>query len=313
MSDNPAIPQSAVGGSYAGPLSFLRCPYTRDLRGVDLAVLGIAYDLATTNRPGARFGPRAVREQSAFVGEYPWGVWPWEFDVRSRFNVVDYGDVDFNVGYPERMAEAVEQVAGSILDAGVSLLGLGGDHFVTYPLLRAHAARHGPLSLVHLDAHSDSWTSEDYNHGTMFYHAAQEGLIDPAHSIQIGIRTPNPDTHGLTIVDARSLLDEGPRAAAERARTVVGDRPVYLTLDIDFLDPAYAPGTGTPVVGGPTTYQARELLFALRRMNVVGGDQVEVAPAYDALGQITALAGATLAADILYLIGLARAARAAGR
>jgi agmatinase len=312
-SDNPGLPESAVGGSYAGPLSFLRCPYTRDLHAAELAVLGIPFDLATTNRPGARFGPRALREQSAFVGEYPWGVWPWEFDLRERFSIVDCGDVDFNVGYPQRMIEAVEQTAGQILDAGVSLLGLGGDHFVAYPLLRAHAARHGPLSLVHLDAHSDTWTSEDYNHGTMFYHAVKEGLIDAAHSIQIGLRTPNPDTHGLTILDARWLLEHGPRAAAERVRSLVGDRPAYLTLDIDFLDPAYAPGTGTPVIGGPTTHQARELLFALRGLHVVGGDQVEVAPAYDALGQITALAGATLAADILYLIAVARGERAATR
>ncbi len=305
------LPESAVGGSYAGPLSFLRCRYTRDLAGAELAVLGIPFDLATTNRPGARFGPRALREQSAFVGEYPWGVWPWEFDLRERFSIVDCGDVDYSVGYPQRMIEAVEQTAGHILDAGVSLLGLGGDHFVAYPLLRAHAARHGPLSLVHLDAHSDTWTSEDYNHGTMFYHAVKEGLIDPAHSIQIGLRTPNPDTHGLTILDARWLHEHGPRAAAEQVRSLVGDRSAYLTFDIDFLDPAYAPGTGTPVIGGPTTHQARELLFALRGMNVVGGDQVEVAPSYDALGQITALAGATLATDILYLIGLARGKRAA--
>jgi agmatinase len=312
-SDNPGLPESAVGGSYAGPLSFLRSPYTRDLQGAELAVLGIPFDLATTNRPGARFGPRALREQSAFVGEYPWGVWPWEFDLRERFSIVDCGDVDFNVGYTQRMIEAVEQRAGQILDAGVSLLGLGGDHFVAYPLLRAHAARHGPLALVHLDAHSDTWTSEDHNHGTMFYHAVKEGLIDASHSIQVGLRTPNPDTHGLTILDARWLLEHGPRAAAERVRSLVGSRPAYLTLDIDFLDPAYAPGTGTPVVGGPTTHQARELLIALRGLNVVGGDQVEVAPAYDALGQITALAGATLAADILYLIGLARGERAATR
>jgi agmatinase len=182
---------------------------------------------------------------------------------------------------------------------------------VSYPLLRAQAARHGPLSLVHLDAHSDTWASEDHNHGTMFYHAAKEGIVDAAHSIQIGIRTPNPDTHGFTLLDARELLEKGPRAAAERVRSLVGARPAYLTLDIDFLDPAYAPGTGTPVVGGPTTWQARELLFGLRGLNVVGGDQVEVAPVYDAPGQITALAGATLATDILYLIALARAGRVA--
>jgi agmatinase len=310
VSQSSSLPQSAVGGSYAGPLSFLRCPYTHDLQGVELAVLGIPYDLATTNRPGARFGPRALREQSA-LSVVSVGCLAWEFDLRERFSVIDCGDVDFNVGYPQRMIEAVEQAAGRILDAGVSLLGLGGDHFVSYPLLRAQAARHGPLSLVHLDAHSDTWTSEDYNHGTMFYHAVKEGIVDAAHLIQIGIRTPNPDTHGLTILDARELLDQGPRAAAERVRSVVGGRPAYLTLDIDFLDPAYAPGTGTPVIGGPTTHQARELLFGLRGLNVVGGDQVEVAPAYDAPGQTTALAGATLAADILYLIGLARAERGA--
>jgi len=311
VSQNSALPQSAVGASYSGPLSFLRCAHTHDLQGAELAVLGIACDLATTNRPGARFGPRALREQSVLVGEYPWGVWPWEFDLRERFSVVDCGDVDFNVGYPQRMIEAVEQAARRILDAGVSLLGLGGDHSVSYPLLRAQAARHGPLSLVHLDAHSDTWASEDHNHGTMFYRAVKEGIIDAAHSIQIGIRTPNPDTHGLAILDARALLDQGPRAAAERVRSVVGGRPAYLTLDIDFLDPAYAPGTGTPVIGGPTTYQAREFLFGLRGLNVVGGDQVEVAPPYDSPGQITALAGATLAADILYLIALARAERSA--
>jgi len=185
MAQESGPPQSAVGGSYAGPLNFLRFPYTHELAGVELAVLGIPYDLATTNRPGARFGPRALREQSAFVGEYPWGVWPWEFDLREGFSAIDYGDVDFNVGYPERMIEEVERTAKRILDAGVSLLGLGGDHFVAYPLLRAHAARHGPLSLVHLDAHSDTWESEDYNHGTMFYHAAKEGLVDPPHSIQV--------------------------------------------------------------------------------------------------------------------------------
>ena len=311
MSVDRSIPQSAVGGSYAGPLSFLRCPYTRELSGVDLAVLGIPFDLATTNRPGARFGPRALREQSVFVGEYPWGVWPWEFDLRERFSVIDYGDVDFNVGYSERMIEEVQRIAGEILDEGVSLMGLGGDHFVAYPLLRAYAARHGPLALVHLDAHSDTWTSEDHNHGTMFYHAAKEGVVDAAHSIQIGVRTPNPDTHGFTILDARWLHEHGPRAAAEKVRSLVGSRAVYLTFDIDFLDPAYAPGTGTPVIGGPTTHQARELLFGLRGLNIVGGDQVEVSPPYDVPGQVTALAGATLAADILYLLGLARAERRA--
>ncbi|HET7765603.1 MAG TPA: arginase family protein, partial [Burkholderiales bacterium] len=139
----------------------------------------------------------------------------------------------------------------------------------------------------------------------------KEGIIDAARSIQIGIRTPNPDAHGMTVIDARTLLDQGPHAAAEKVRSLVGGGPAYLTLDIDFLDPAYAPGTGTPVIGGPTTHQARELLFGLRGLKVVGGDLVEVAPAYDSPGQVTALAGATLATDILYLMALARTERSA--
>ena len=290
---------------YSGAISFMRRPYGRDLAGVDIAVIGIPYDLGTTNRPGARLGPRGIREQSLLV-DFPWGVWPWAFNPFDRHRVLDYGDVAFTAGAVDGMIAAVEEQAGRILDAGVSLLSLGGDHFVSLPLLRAHARAHGPLSLVHFDAHSDTWAKEEYNHGSMFYHAVREGLVDPTRSVQIGIRTPNPDTHGFNILHADRVARDGPEKTADEIRRIVGDHKVYLTFDIDFLDPAYAPGTGTPVVGGPTTAEARTILTRLAGLRVVGGDQVEVSPPYDPTGQITALAGATLAADILYLISIAR-------
>jgi agmatinase len=255
--------------------------------------------------PKPRLGPRAVREQSLLV-DYPWGIWPWDFNPFDRHTVIDYGDVVFTAGAVDGMIAAVEEQAGRILDAGVALLSLGGDHFVSLPLLRAHAKAHGPLSLVHFDAHTDTWAKEEYNHGSMFYHAVREGLVDPARSVQIGIRTPNPDTLGFTILHADRVARDGPEKTADAIRRVVGNHKVYLTFDIDCLDPAYAPGTGTPVVGGPTTAEARAILTRLAGINVVGGDQVEVSPPYDPTGQITALAGATLATDILYLISIAR-------
>ncbi len=178
---------------------------------------------------------------------------------------------------------------------------------VTYPVLKAYAAQHGPLSLIHFDAHSDSWClGDDLNHGTGFYLAAQQGLVAPSRSIQVGIRTPNPDTHGYTILHADEVLEEGVEKTVTEIRRVVGTHQAYLSFDVDFLDPAYAPGTGTPVVGGPTTSQARRILKGLAGMNIIGGDVVEVAPPYDATGQITALAAATIAHDILYLLALAR-------
>lgn len=292
--------------TFLGELTFLRAPLTKDLGGVDVAALGIPYDMGTTNRPGARFGPRAIREQSSLVGDYDMGVWPWDYDVREKYRIIDYGDVQNFTASTDAMITETEKTADRILQSGASLLGLGGDHFVALPLLRAHARKHGPLALVHFDAHSDTWVSEDYDHGTMFYHALREGLIDPDHSVHIGIRTPNAETHGIQIIDAIEMETMSPDAIGAAIRKRVGDAKAYLTFDIDFLDPAFAPGTGTPVVGGPSVMTARRVLISLRGMNIVGGDQVEVAPAYDPLGGITALAGTTIAADILYLIAEAR-------
>jgi agmatinase len=302
-----ASPMGTVKGSpsYAGALSFMRRKYSRDLDGVDVAVVGIPLDTATTNRPGARFGPRAIRAASAGISwERPW---PWNFDPFDRLAVIDYGDCEFDYGRPDTIVPFIEDYYGRILDAGVTPLTLGGDHFVTYPVLKALAARHGPLSLVHFDAHSDTWSDEGQrlDHGTMFYHAAKQGLVDDSRSVQIGLRTTNDDTLGFHIQDARRVHRDGPERVAAEARRVVGDNKVYLTFDIDCLDPSFAPGTGTPVCGGLSTHQALEIVRGLAGLDVIGMDVVEVAPAYD-VGEITALAAATLAAEFLCLVGECR-------
>jgi agmatinase len=287
--------------TYGGATSFMRRRYTRDLDGVDVVVAGVPLDTATTNRPGARFGPRAIRAASTIMAwEKPYGM---EFDPFDRLAVVDYGDCLFDHGRPETVPAAIEAHAAAIIDKGPGLLSLGGDHFISYPLLKAHERRHGDsLSLVHFDAHSDTWPDEGgrVDHGTMFHYAAKERLVDPARSVQIGLRTTNADTMGFNIVDSAWVQTHGPGAVADRIREIVGMRPVYLTFDIDCLDPGFAPGTGTPVCGGLSSFQAMEILRALRGIDVVGMDVVEVAPAYD-VGEITALAAAHIAMEMLYL------------
>ena len=287
--------------TYGGALSFMRRKYTTDMSGVDVAVTGIPLDTATTNRPGASFGPRAIRAASSIMAwEKPYGM---EFDPFDKLAVVDAGDCFFDHGRPENTPDEIEAHAFGIIDQGPALLSLGGDHFVSYPLLRAHQRKHGgALSLLHFDAHSDTWADDNdrIDHGTMFWWAAKNGLVDPANSVQIGIRTTNPDTLGFNIIDAPDVHASGVEAVVARTREILGDRPVYLTFDIDCLDPSHAPGTGTPLCGGLTTHQAMAILRGLAGINVVGMDVVEVAPAYD-VGEITALAGAHLAMEMLYL------------
>ncbi len=287
--------------TYAGIASFMRRKYTKDLAGVDVAVTGIPLDTATTNRPGARFGPRAVRNASTMIAwERPYGM---SFDPFDKLAVADVGDCYFDFGRPGNVPDEIEAYAWSIINEGPGLLTLGGDHFVSYPLLKAHARKFGaPLSLLHFDAHSDTWSDEDdrIDHGTMFYWAAKYGVVDPSSSVQIGLRTRNPDTMGFNVVDAPQVHERGIDAVIAEARRHLGDKPVYLTFDIDCLDPSYAPGTGTPVCGGLTSHQAMSILRGLEGINVVGMDIVEVAPAYD-VGDITALAAAHLAMEMLYL------------
>lgn len=287
--------------TYAGVTSFMRRKYTRDLSGVDVAVTGVPLDTATTNRPGARFGPRGIRNASSIMAwEKPYGM---EFDPFDRLAVVDVGDCLFDFGKPETVPDAIEAHAWNIINEGPGLLSLGGDHFVAYPLLKAHARKFGaPLALLHFDAHSDTWADENdrIDHGTMFYWAAKYGIVDPASSVQIGLRTSNPDTMGFNVLDAPWVHEQGIDAVVAKTRKVLGDRPVYVSFDIDCLDPSYAPGTGTPVCGGLTSHQAMAILRGLKGINVIGMDVVEVAPAYD-VGEITALAASHLAMEMLYL------------
>jgi agmatinase len=287
--------------TYAGVTSFMRRKYTKDLSGVDVAVTGVPLDTATTNRPGTRFGPRSIRNASTIMAwEKPYGM---AFDPFDKLAVADVGDCFFDHGDPAGVPAAIEAHASAIIDAGPALLTLGGDHFISYPLLKAHAKKHGaPLSLLHFDAHSDTWADENdrIDHGTMFFWAAKYGLIDTATSVQIGLRTENPDTMGFNIIDAPRVHEIGIDAVIEETRRCLGDRPVYLTFDIDCLDPSYAPGTGTPVCGGLTSHQAMSILRGLAGINVVGMDVVEVSPTYD-VGEITSLAAAHLAMEMLYL------------
>ncbi len=292
---------TAAESTYGGITSFMRRRYSRDLRGVDVVVSGVPFDTATTNRPGTRFGPRAIRAAST---QMAWARhFPWEFDPFDELAVIDYGDCDFDHGQPQLTPGAIEAHADEILAAGCAMLTLGGDHFISYPLLKAHAKKHGALSLIHFDAHSDTWPDEEVqriDHGTMFFHAAREGLVDPARSVQIGLRTTNDDVLGFQVLGAPHVHRHTPEQIAEQIRARVGDHPVYLTFDIDCLDPAFAPGTGTPVCGGLTSHQALEILRGLRGINLVGMDVVEVAPPYDH-AEITALAGATIAMEMLCL------------
>ncbi|MDQ9126155.1 agmatinase [Serratia fonticola] len=287
--------------TYAGILSFMRRRYSRDLRDVDLVISGVPFDGAATHRPGTRFGPRGIRTASSGIA---WARhWPWEFDPFELLAAVDYGDCLFDIGMPETIPAAIESHADNILRQGCGMLTLGGDHFISYPLLKAHAKIHGPLSLVHFDAHSDTWPDPDVKrveHGTMFYHAAREGIVDPSRSIQLGIRTTNDETMGFEVVDVRKVHRHTAEYIAKLILDRVGEHPVYLTFDIDCLDPAYAPGTGTPVAGGLTSFQALEILRALRGINIVGMDLVEVSPPYDH-ADITSLAGATLAMEMVCL------------
>ena len=285
--------------TYAGVLSFSRRKYTKDLTGADLVVTGVPLDTATTNRPGARFGPRAIRAASCITTwAQPYGL---TFDPFDRLAVIDYGDCFLEFGRPQNVPSQIEEHAWQIISKGPGLLSLGGDHFVAYPLLKAHARKHGaPLSLLHFDAHSDTWADEAgrIDHGTMFFHAVKEGLIDPATSVQIGLRTHNEDTLGFNILDAGWVHEHGAAAVSRETKKILGKRPVYLSFDIDCLDPSCAPGTGTPVCGGLSTHQAMSILRGLAGIKLVGMDMVEVAPAYD-VGEITALAASQLAMEMI--------------
>jgi agmatinase len=289
--------------TFGGATSFLRRRYTKDLRGVDIAITGVPFDQAVTNRPGTRLGPRAIREASSLQApDAPYG---WGYDPLSELAVADYGDLAFDYAMVADFPDALTAHIRGILEAGAASICLGGDHYISFPILKAYAEKYGPLSLIQFDAHTDTWaddTMERIDHGTMFYKAIKLGLIDPARSVSVGIRTDNPDTMGMNILDARWVHENGAAAVAARVKEIVGDHPTYVTFDIDCLDPAFAPGTGTPVWGGLASWQAAAILRDLAGINMVGGDIVEVSPPFDTSGA-TAIAGAHVATDLLALWG----------
>ncbi len=304
---------SGIEPTYAGVHSFMRRKYTRDLTGVDIAVTGIPFDQSVTNRPGTRFGPEAVRQASS---QFSWGPhWPWMFDPFETLSVVDYGDCYFDWGRNQDVPLAIEEHIAEILAGGASTLSIGGDHFISYPVIKAHAkALGGPLSLIQFDAHRDVEPEEGdrIDHGTMFNRAIQDGVIDPHSSIQIGIRTTyeGEKTYGMKILYADHVHEASAEEIAAEVHRTVGDRKAYLTFDIDCLDPAYAPGTGTPVPGGLTTHQAFSIMRKLTDINFSGMDVVEVSPPYDH-AQITSLAAAAVALEYLCLRAWQEGARGA--
>lgn len=295
-----SLTSAATDPTFAGALSFMRRRFTKSLEGVDAVVWGIPFDAATSNRPGARFGPQAIRRASAIFDNDP--QYPFSRDLFSDMAVIDYGDCLLDYGNHHKTPETIEQEARQIIAEGAFLLTLGGDHFITWPLLKAHAAKHGPLALVQFDAHQDTWFDDNsrIDHGSFVARAVRDGIIDPDHSIQIGIRTHAPEDFGIRLLYGHHVEE---MSAAEIAGAILehtAGKAAYLTFDIDCLDPAYAPGTGTPVAGGPSSAKILSVLRQLGPLDMRGADVVEVAPAYDH-ADITAIAGATVA---MYMLGL---------
>lgn len=288
---------------YSNSMSFVRRPMVQNpvTAEADVVVLGVPFDMATSGRSGARMGPDAIRRASVNLA-WEGKKFPWQFNLFRQTKVVDAGDLVFDCGDAQDLTERLEAAATEIITSGKILLSLGGDHFVTLPLLRAHAKHYGEMALIHFDAHTDTYSNgSQYDHGTMFYHAPKEGLISAQHSMQIGIRTEyKQQGHGFNVINAMDANDLSVAEIVEKIKATVGDKPVYLTFDIDCLDPAFAPGTGTPVCGGMTSDKALKIIRSLQGINLVGMDVVEVSPAYDQ-SDITALAGATIALELLYL------------
>ena len=294
---------------FAGIRTFMRAPHVTDLAGVDAVVYGIPFDTATSYRSGPRFGPEAIRSASALIRPYnpALGV-----NVVDALSLVDYGDVPVSPGDTERTYGQVEEALAPIVDAGIFPVALGGDHSITLAELRALARRYGPLALVQLDSHGDTWEQyfgQKFFHGTTFKRAVEEGVVDASASVQAGMRgslygAEDIDVAkelGFTVLTTDELRDLGAASYGKLVLDTVGDRPVFMSFDIDFLDPAFAPGTGTPEVGGFSTAEALAFLRALRGVKLAGCDVVEVSPPYDGPGMQTALAAANVVYDLLSL------------
>jgi agmatinase len=306
-------PDAALAPRYTGVRTFARCPNVTDFANADVAVVGVPFDTATSYRTGARFGPAAIRDQSQLLR--PWHP-ALEVDVFASLSVIDAGDLDITPGNAERTAGQIAEGLAPIVDAGAMPIVLGGDHSIVLGELRAHARKHGPVGVVLLDAHADTWDAyygERYFHGTPFKRALEEGLIDPRRSLLAGMRGPlyaasdldEPRDWGFEIVTCDELRTWTPQEYGRRVRARVGDGPTYLSFDIDVLDPAFAPGTGTPEVAGLLPHEALGFLRSLAGVPLVGCDVVEVSPQFDGPGQVTALHAASVAYELLALAAVA--------
>ena len=318
MSSNRYAPANSLETPrFSGVRTFMRLPNVRDLENSDAVVVGAPFDTGASFRAGARFGPEAIRSASHLLRPYNPSQ---DVSIFEHLSVTDYGDVPVVPGYVEESYERIREELEPVHRAGVVPIVLGGDHAVALPELRAAAAVHGPLALVQFDSHADTWNSffgELYNHGTVFRRAAEEGLLAQERSIQVGMRG---SLYALGDLDASRELgfeltttDEirkiGIEDTIRRIRERVGDAKVYVSFDVDVVDPAFAPGTGTPEIGGFTSREAQEFIRGLREMEIVGCDVVEVYPQYDGPGQVTALLAANIGYEFLTLIASPRDAR----
>ena len=309
MSDYPEFANPMVRPRYTGLATFLRAPYRESLDDIDIGLIGVPFDGGVTNRPGARHGPREVRNQSSLIRKMnqATGIAPHEI-----CRVADIGDAWVQKPFTlEGSHNEIEGFYQSVVDSGITPISVGGDHSITLPIFRA-LAKNGPIGMVHFDAHCD--TGDDYmgskfHHGAPFSRAVEEGLLDPKRTIQIGIRGSlnDPDVwkfshdSGMRVIYIEEFFELGYKAVIEEARRIVGDGPTYISFDVDALDPVFAPGTGTPEIGGYSTLEAQMMIRGLSGLNLVGGDVVEVSPPFDPSGN-TALVGATMMFEILCVV-----------
>ncbi len=310
--DKPNLALGAHQQPFSGIPTFMRLPATRDLKDVEVAIVGIPFDSGTSYRSGTRFGPRKIRESSLMLWGYNTVL---EVNPTKTLNVIDYGDVDVVPVDIKATNKAITDEVGVVLNSNSKVISLGGDHSVSFPLLQAHKEKYGPVAVIHFDSHPDTWNEEypdqPYSHGTPFIRSLENGLIDVEAYVQVGIRGSVESSKdyedsrrlGARLITIQEAYNFGIPSLINEIRKIVGNRPVYLSFDIDSIDPAYAPGTGTPEVGGFTSYEMLQMIRGLHGLNFVGFDMVEVSPPYDN-NDITSLLAANLVFEFLSLFAL---------
>lgn len=302
---------SSKSPRFTGPRTFMRLEQIRTTDDVDFVIVGVPFDTGASNRTGQRYGPQHVRDFSVLLRPYNPDQ---DINIFDYCSGVDYGDIDVVPGNIHKTYDNIVEGLGPIIEKNITPILIGGDHSISLGHLRAFAKKYGPVSLVHFDSHGDTWDhyfGEKYAHGTPFRRAVEEGVVDPHHSIQIGMRGPlyGPEDIedardlGYEVITMRKVREIGIEKVIERIHARVKNRPVFVSYDIDFLDPAYAPGTGTPEVGGPTSYEGLEFVRGLDGLNIVGFDLVEVLPSYDT-GEITAIAASAIIFEMISLVAL---------